>query len=91
MREGRLTADPTAEIEAPKLDQSLPRYLSAEEVEQLLAQPDVSTPLGLRDKAMLELLYATGMRVSELSMWARRISIWNWALFAAWGREIRNA
>jgi len=66
VREGRLTADPTADVEAPKLDQSLPKYLTAEEVDQLLAQPDVSTPLGLRDKAMLELLYATGMRVSEL-------------------------
>ncbi len=66
VREGRLTGDPTADVEAPKLDQSLPKYLTAEEVDQLLAQPDVSTPLGLRDKAMLELLYATGMRVSEL-------------------------
>lgn len=66
VREGRLTGDPTADVEAPKLDQSLPKYLTAEEVEQLLAQPDVSTPRGLRDKAMLELLYATGMRVSEL-------------------------
>ncbi len=66
VREGRLANDPTADIEAPKLDQSLPRYLSAEEVERLLALPDVSTPTGLRDKAMLELLYATGMRVSEL-------------------------
>jgi len=66
VREGRQTADPTADIEAPKLDQSLPRYLTAEEVERLLTLPDVSIPLGLRDKAMLELLYATGMRVSEL-------------------------
>ena len=66
VREGRLTADPTADVEAPKLDQSLPWYLSPEEVDRLLAQPDVSTPWGLRDKAMLELLYATGMRVSEL-------------------------
>jgi integrase/recombinase XerD len=66
VREGRLTADPTAEIQAPRLDQSLPKHLSAQEVDQLLAQPDVSTPLGLRDKAMLEVLYATGMRVSEL-------------------------
>jgi len=66
VREGRLTGDPTAEVEAPKLGQSLPWYLSPEEVDQLLGQPDVSTPLGLRDKAMLELLYATGMRVSEL-------------------------
>ena len=66
VREGRLEGDPTAEIEAPKLDQSLPKYLTPEEVDQLLALPDVSSPLGLRDKAMLELLYATGMRVSEL-------------------------
>jgi integrase/recombinase XerD len=66
VREGRLTSDPTVDIEAPKLDQSLPKYLSTGEVEQLLAQPDLSTPLGIRDKAMLELLYATGMRVSEL-------------------------
>ena len=66
VREGCQVTDPTADIEAPKLDQSLPRYLTAEEVERLLVLPDVSTPLGLRDKAMLELLYATGMRVSEL-------------------------
>jgi integrase/recombinase XerD len=66
VREGRLTGDPTADIEAPKLDQSLPKYLTTEEVDQLLAQPDASTPWGLRDKALLELLYATGMRVSEL-------------------------
>src|SRR5581483_8303746 len=62
----RLAADPTVEIEAPKLYQSLPKNLSADEVEKLLAQPSASTPLGLRDKAMLEVLYATGMRVSEL-------------------------
>jgi integrase/recombinase XerD len=66
VREGRLPADPTADVEAPKFDQSLPWYLSPEEVDRLLAQPDASTPLGLRDQAMLELLYATGMRVSEL-------------------------
>jgi len=66
VREGRLSGDPTVEVEAPKLDKSLPKYLTGKEVDQLLAQPDVSTPLGLRDKAMLELLYATGMRVSEL-------------------------
>jgi len=65
-KEGRRPSDPTADVDAPKLDQRLPRYLSAEEVETLLGQPDTSTPLGLRDKAMLEVLYATGMRVSEL-------------------------
>jgi len=66
VREGRLASDPTEEVEAPRLGQSLPKYLSAGEVDQLLTQPDVSTPLGLRDQALLELLYATGMRVSEL-------------------------
>ena len=66
VEEGRIKIDPTSDIEAPRLEQRLPRYLSAGEVESLLARPDVSTPRGLRDKAMLEVLYATGMRVSEL-------------------------
>ena len=65
-KEGRIHSDPTAEVDAPKLAQTLPRYLTLEEVDTLLRQPDLSTFLGLRDKAMLELLYATGMRVSEL-------------------------
>jgi len=65
-KEGRIHGDPTADVDAPKLEQTLPRYLTTEEVDTLLGQPDLSTPLGLRDKAMLELLYATGMRVSEL-------------------------
>ena len=66
LKEGRLNSDPTEEIDAPKIGQSLPKYLTAAEVDALLQQPDPSTPAGLRDKAMLELLYATGMRVSEL-------------------------
>ena len=65
-KEGRIKVDPTSDVDAPKLEQRLPRYLSTDEVETLLGQPDISTPLGLRDKAMLEVLYATGMRVSEL-------------------------
>ncbi len=65
-KENRIHSDPTAEVDAPKLEQTLPRYLTTEEVDNLLRQPDVSAPQGLRDKAMLELLYATGMRVSEL-------------------------
>lgn len=64
--EGRIAADPTAEVDAPQIGQSLPKYLTADEVEALLGQPDPSAPAGARDKAMLELLYATGMRVSEL-------------------------
>jgi integrase/recombinase XerD len=66
LREGRLSSDPTAEIDAPRLAQTLPKYLSAGEVEKLLDEPDTSMPAGLRDRAMLEVLYATGLRVSEL-------------------------
>ena len=66
LRDGQVAMDPTAEIDAPRLAQSLPKYLSAGEVEKLLIEPDASTPAGLRDRAMLEVLYATGLRVSEL-------------------------
>ncbi len=58
--------DPTAQIEAPKQGRHLPNTLSEEEVDALLQAPDTGNPLGLRDRAMLELLYATGLRVSEL-------------------------
>jgi integrase/recombinase XerD len=66
LKERKVTSDPTASVDAPQVERSLPRYLSENEIETLLAQPDPSTPAGLRDKAMLELLYATGMRVSEI-------------------------
>jgi integrase/recombinase XerD len=66
VKEGMLVVDPAHEVEAPHLSHSLPKYLNFQEVEGLLAQPDPVTPMGLRDRAMLELLYATGMRVSEL-------------------------
>ena len=59
-------ADPSANLESPKIRRSLPGYLRLEEVERLLTQPDSSTPLGLRDRAMLEVFYSTGLRVSEL-------------------------
>jgi integrase/recombinase XerD len=58
--------DPSLHLESPKIRRSLPGYLRLEEVERLLLQPDARTPLGQRDKAMLEVLYSTGLRVSEL-------------------------
>jgi integrase/recombinase XerD len=58
--------DPSLNLESPKIRRSLPGYLRLEEVERLLAQPDEKQPLGLRDRAMLEVLYSTGLRVSEL-------------------------
>jgi len=62
-----ITDDPAVNLESPKIRKSLPGYLRLEEVERLLQQPDGSTMLGLRDRAMLEVLYSTGLRVSELT------------------------
>ena len=64
--EGRIDADPTERLVAPKQWQSIPKFLNREEIDRLLAAPDGSKPTGVRDRAMLELLYATGLRVSEL-------------------------
>jgi integrase/recombinase XerD len=64
--ERRLEHSPAEDLQPPRAWPALPTFLSLEDVDSLLAQPDVSTPLGLRDRAMFELLYATGMRVSEL-------------------------
>ena len=66
VREGVVREDPTAQIAMPKIGRSLPKSLTEEEVEALLSAPVVSDPLGNRDRAMLEVLYATGLRVSEL-------------------------
>lgn len=66
IRENMLSADPTALIDNPKLGRPLPKSLSEDDVVRLLAAPDTGTPLGMRDRAMLEVLYATGLRVSEL-------------------------
>lgn len=64
--DGYVRQDPTETLESPKVWRSLPKYLTEEEVERLLEQPDLSIAHGLRDRAMLEVLYATGLRVSEL-------------------------
>jgi len=66
MREGLRDTDPTADIEMPRIGRSLPKSLSEDEVDSLLNAPNTDEPLGHRDRAMLELLYATGLRVSEL-------------------------
>jgi integrase/recombinase XerD len=66
LRENKINVDPTLEIHSPKIPKSLPKSLSEEDVELLLNAPDIETTSGLRDKAMLELLYACGLRVSEL-------------------------
>jgi integrase/recombinase XerD len=65
-RERWVEQDPSLHLETPKLEKRLPKALTLEEVDSLLNQPDGSTPSGLRDKAMFEILYATGTRVSEL-------------------------
>jgi len=64
--QGSIAADPTLRVKSPKMPRHLPRNLSEDQVGALLAAPDPETPLGLRDRAMLETLYATGLRVSEL-------------------------
>lgn len=66
LRLNRILADPLALIESPKLGRPLPKVLTEAEVEGLLAAPDLDSPLGVRDRAMLELMYGTGLRVSEL-------------------------
>ena len=66
LRQGKISVDPTLQIDTPKLPRNLPKSLSEHDVEQLLNAPNVQTPLGLRDRTMFEVLYATGLRVSEL-------------------------
>ncbi len=66
MRENKITLDPTIQIQSPKLPRSLPKSLSEDEVLALLNAPNIDDPIGMRDRAMLELLYACGLRVTEL-------------------------
>ena len=66
LAEGEVRSDPTADLDVPRNWKSLPRFLTFQEVDRLLSAPDPARPLGIRDLAMLEVLYATGIRVSEL-------------------------
>jgi integrase/recombinase XerD len=66
MMENLVTTDPTENLESPKIRSSLPTYLRVDEIDKLLEAPNLATSIGLRDRAMLEVLYSTGLRVSEL-------------------------
>lgn len=67
LKEGYIDKDPCENLSSPSLERRLPKVLTLAEIERLLDQPDLSTPIGLRDRAILEVLYATGLRVSELT------------------------
>lgn len=71
-REGKITANPMEEIDSPKLEKALPKSLTYEQVERLLSQPDTSSYLGFRDRCIMELLYSSGLRISELALLDRR-------------------
>ena len=73
LTEGLVNDDPAANVESPKFRQSLPEFLSLEEVDRLLNQPDATSLIGLRDRAMIELMYSTGVRVSRAFADAARV------------------
>ncbi len=83
-RQGLVGSEPLSALSAPKIEKRLPKFLSKEEASRLVEAPDASTPKGLRDKAMLELLYAAGLRVSEIvgldtgdiDLVSRQIRVW---------------
>lgn len=66
LQEAKIDADPSENIATPKQWHNIPKYLNGQQIDALIAAPDLTRPIGLRDRAMLELLYATGLRVSEL-------------------------
>jgi integrase/recombinase XerD len=66
LREGEIATDPTEHLRTPRQWQNIPKYLNLEEIERIIEAPDLSRPTGRRDRAMMELLYASGLRVSEL-------------------------
>ncbi len=85
-RENLVNADPTSTVSAPKMERRLPTFLTIEEMTKLLKAPDVSTPQGLRDRAILELLYASGLRLSEIvSLDLGDVDL-NSRIIRAWGK-----
>jgi integrase/recombinase XerD len=66
LREGKVQVDPTEHLRTPRQWQTIPKYLNLEEINRIIQAPDLAKPVGLRDRAMMELLYASGLRVSEL-------------------------
>ena len=90
LSEGFLNRDPTNLIETRKSWQALPYCLNSEEVEKLLAQPDVGSDIGLRDKAMLEVLYASGLRVSELINLKLSDVDWDKGLISCFGKGAKH-
>ena len=88
--EGGLRHDPTENLEAPRLERKLPDFLSVDEIDRLLRTPDISDLLGLRDRAILELLYASGLRVSELIALERPALLFDRSLVRIFGRKPRE-
>ena len=90
LSEGITSSDPTEYLESPKLSKTLPTVLNATEVERLLDQPDLGTPLGIRDKAILEFLYATGVRVTELIDMVREDLLFEMDMVRVYGKGMRE-
>ena len=90
VRDGELSEDPSDRIEAPRLGRSLPKALTEDDVELLINAPNVDLALGLRDRAMLELLYATGLRVSELVGCECYSSTSDRGWYGHWARAVKN-
>jgi integrase/recombinase XerD len=86
LAEGITPSDPTEHLTSPKLEQHLPGVLTPEEIDLLIKQPDIGTPLGLRDVALLEFLYATGARVSEAREMTRQGLLFEEGLVRVWGK-----
>lgn len=90
LAEGLLNRDPASLIETRKTWQALPHFLNSEEIEKLLAQPDIDSDIGLRDKAMLEVLYASGLRVSELINLKLSDVDWDKGLISCFGKGAKH-